>query len=420
MNIVHNLPPLLMQFIATIAFSFAVGLELHSYQRANGYPISFGTTRTFVLIGVLGFVLFGLDDGYGLFKAGLLVLGLMLTLYYWHTTEINRFSMVSMLLALATYSIGPVASRFPGWFLILFVVVLILLLGEKPTIRRFSDRVSNEEMVTIAKFLIISGIILPLLPDSLIIPTITITYHDVWLAVIVVSGISYISYLAQTYFFPSQGFMLTGILGGLYSSTAATIVIARRARETAFAHVVSSALIMATAMMYLRLLIFVFILDANASAALHLLLPFLAAFLLSCVAAIALLRWKSRHALIGDIPPIRHPLELRTALTFALLFVFFAVLTHYVIGGYGGRGLHIMAFATGFTDIDPFILSLLMGRYKVTTKSLIAAVIIASGSNNLLKAAYAMVLARKWSVLPAVVWLALLFVASILYSYLVL
>ncbi len=410
-------PPLLTHFIATVVFSFIVGLELHSYQRVNDYSVSFGTTRTFMLIGVLGFVLFSLDDRYLLFTVGLMLLGILLMLYYWRSTKKQHFSLVTILLALATYTIGPIAVRFPGWFLILFVVVLVLLLGEKPKIRRLSERISNEEMVTLAKFLIMSGIILPLLPDSQIAPMITVTYYKVWLAMIVVSGISYISYLAQTYFFQSQGLMLTGILGGLYSSTAATVVIGRRARNSAYEHVVSSAIIMATAMMYLRLLAVVFIFNRRAAS--YLLLPFLVAFALSCIVAFVLLRWQNRNAPIGDTPPIHHPLEITTALTFAFLFVFFATLTHYVVGDYGNKGLQLLAFATGFTDIDPFILSVLGGKYSVSMESLIAAVIIASGSNNLLKGIYAIVLARKWSVVPSALWLVFLFAASLLYARLV-
>jgi uncharacterized membrane protein (DUF4010 family) len=415
MNIISTLPPLLIHFITTVALSFMVGLELHSYQRANDYTVSFGTTRTFMLIGILGFVLFSLDNHYLPFTIGLLLLGILLMLFYWRSTKKEHFSLMAILLALATYTIGPVTSRFPGWFLILFVVVLILLLGEKPKIRRLSDRISNEEMVTLAKFLIMSGIILPLLPDSQIAPMVTVTYYKVWLAVIVVSGISYISYLAQTYFFQLQGLLLTGILGGLYSSTAATVVIGQRARDTAYEHVVSSAIIMATSMMYLRLLVIVFIF--NKSAASYLLLPFLTAFALSCIVALGLLRWNNHNAPTGDTAPIRHPLELKTALVFAFLFVFFASLTHYVVSDYGTKGLHILAFATGFTDIDPFILSVLAGKYNVSMESIIAAIIIASGSNNLLKGVYAIVLARNRSVMPAVLWLILLFAASLLYAF---
>ncbi len=417
MNMISALPPLLTHFIATIVFSFLVGLELHSYQRANDYSVSFGSTRTFVLIGILGFILFRIDpQRYLVFTVGLLLLGILLMLFYWRSTKKQHFSLAIILLALATYSIGPVAICFPGWFLILFVVALILLLGEKPKIRRLSDQVSSEEMVTLAKFLIMSGIILPLLPDSQIAPMITVTYYKVWLAVIVVSGISYVSYLVQTYFLKSQGLMLTGILGGLYSSTAATVVIGRRARETSYEHVVSSSLIMATAMMYLRLIVVVGLFNRNAAA--WLLPPFLGAAGLSCLLAFILLRWKNRNAPIGDIPPIRHPLELKIALMFAFLFVFFATLTHYVVGDYGTTGLQVLAFVTGFTDIDPFILSVLAGKYEVTQETLIAAVLVASGSNNLLKGIYAIVLARKGSVVPAAAWLVFLFIASLLYAYL--
>jgi hypothetical protein len=71
----------------------------------------------------------------------------------------------------------------------------------------------------------------------------------------------------------------------------------------------------------------------------------------------------------------------------------------------------------GFTDIDPFILSLLGGKFTVSDSAIVSAIILASGSNNLLKAAYAVSLARNRSVLFAAAWLTFLFVISIVYAY---
>ena len=82
------------------------------------------------------------------------------------------------------------------------------------------------------------------------------------------------------------------------------------------------------------------------------------------------------------------------------------------------HGLNYLAVIVGFTDIDPFILSLLSGKFSVAEPALVAAAILASGSNNLLKAAYAMGLARNRSILPAAVWLIFLFAVSIIYALL--
>jgi len=412
-----GIPPLLLQFIMTVAFSFVVGLEFRSYHHSNNYKLHFGSTRTFVLIGLLGFILFTLDPSRLLFASGLVLLGALLMIFYWRLSEERLFSMFSTLFALLIYLIGPIASIFPNWFLVLFVVVLILLLGEKPLIHRISDQLANEEIVTLAKFLIISSVILPLLPDEQIAPMLPVTYYRVWLAVIIVSGFSYLSYLINSYIFKSRSMLITGLLGGLYSSTAATVVLARQAHDLdgLSARKVSSALIMATTMMYLRLLAIIFVF--NYQVAQQLLLPFSFAIALSIMVIIALLTFKNNAVDTKNISEVKHPLELTTAILFALFFVLFAFLTQYVTSNFGGHGLKSLAIIVGFTDVDPFILSLLSGKFSVSNSDLVLAIILASGSNNLLKGAYALALARNKSVWLAAAWLGFLFIASITYAY---
>ncbi|MCX7097630.1 MAG: DUF4010 domain-containing protein [Methylococcales bacterium] len=417
MEFYNAIPPLLVQFALTVAFSFVVGLEFRSYHHANDYKLHFGSTRTFILIGVLGFVLYAVDPTRLLFAAGLLLLGGLLTVFYWRLSGEKFFSMFSTLFALLIYLIGPIASTFPNWFLVLFIVVLIVVLGEKPLIHRISDQLDNEEIVTLAKFLIISGVILPLLPDHPIADVLPVTYYRVWLAVIIVSGFSYLSYLSNTYFFKSRGLLITGLLGGFYSSTAATIIIARRAHEltSLSGRQVSSALIMATTMMYIRLLAIIFVFDRGVAA--QLLIPFSIIIAMCLLAIVGLLTIKNHAPELHDFSEVKHPLELSTAIIFALLFMLFTFLTHYVTSNFGDQGLKTLAMVVGLTDIDPFILSLLSGDFSVADKVIVPAVILASGSNNLLKAAYAVALARNRSVLLAAVWLGFLFLASVFYAF---
>ncbi len=95
----------------------------------------------------------------------------------------------------------------------------------------------------------------------------------------------------------------------------------------------------------------------------------------------------------------------------------FAFLTQYVTSTFGSHGLKSLAIIVGSTDIDPFILSLLGGKFTVSESAIVSAVVLASGSNNLLKATYAIALARNRSVLFAAVWLTFLFAISIIYAY---
>jgi uncharacterized membrane protein (DUF4010 family) len=415
-DLIATIPPVLIQFGMTVAFAFVVGLEFRRYHQINQYQLHFGSTRTFVLIAIQGFMLFSLDSGKLLFASGFLLLGASLLIYYWHLASKGILSIFSPLLALLIYLIGPIAITFPNWFLVLFIVVLVLMLSEKPEIHRFSDKLANDEVATLAKFLIISGVILPLLPDQPIAPALPVTYYKVWLAVIIVSGFSYFSYLVHNYFYKSRGLMITAVLAGLYSSTVATIIIGRRARGLATAEsYVSAALITATTMMYLRLLAIIFLFDSEVGSGL--LLPFASIIVLSVIAIAALVHYKKERPPGTDAVDVSHPLELSTAVLFAVLFMVFTFVTQYVISHFGHTGLNFLAIVAGLTDIDPFILSLLSGKFPVSELAIVAAIVLASGSNNLLKAAYAVFFARNVSVRFGAIWLTVLFWASIAYAY---
>lgn len=409
-------PPLLIQFVITAAFSFIIGLEIHSYRRINKQDHGFGTTRTFTMIGILGFVLYVVDERLLVYICGLVGLLALLIIYYYRRSTEHFYSLISPLLALFTYLVAPVLIRLPHWFAVLYVVTILLMLGEKPGIRRFSDAFRSTEMVTFSKFLLMAGVVLPLLPDRQIASFITVTYYQVWVALLVVSSLSYLSYLAQTYLFKKRGLLLTGLLGGLYSSTATTIVLARRSREVASSTEVTQAIILATAMMYLRLLLLMLFLGHMREAQ-QLLLPFLFMVVASLAAIWLVSRMPRGDRVDSGDTALTHPLEFKTALVFSLLFVFFAALTSIVINRYGSAGLHLLSFAVGLTDIDPFILSLLGGSFHIDESQMIAAIVIASGSNNLLKAGYAVLFGRNRFTRVAAAWLVILFAASMLYVF---
>ncbi|WP_297906649.1 DUF4010 domain-containing protein [Thiomonas sp.] len=409
-----TLPPALLQFAATATLAFVLGLELHSYRRAQDEGVGFGTTRTLTLIGAAGFVLWLLDGAQprGLYLGGLAALAV------WLAVDLARGGreggaggeLLPGMIALLAYALGPLVQTQPAWMVAAVLIVAILMLAEKPLIRKISDAMPVSEGVTLAKFLIIAGLVLPLLPDTPIPGLSTITYSKVWLAVVLISAISYAGYLAHTYLFPRASTLLTGLLGGVYSSTAATVVLARQARNDAtLAAQAPAATVLATAMMYLRLWVVIAVLG-HRDAALRLALPFGALCALSL--GVTWLLWRrAAHAAGGPAPAPaqltpRNPLDLPVALLFAALFVVFAALTAFVTSRFGVSGLNVLSFVVGLSDIDPFVLSLLAGHFQVGSSAVIHAVLIASGSNNLLKAVYALGLSRRRDMLPAAAWLA--------------
>jgi uncharacterized membrane protein (DUF4010 family) len=187
---------------------------------------------------------------------GLVVVGGLFLLDYWKRLQKGDATLLPTVIALLAFSLGPFVLTAPLVVIAARVIVILLALGQQAGIRRFSDAFPAEEGVTLAKFFVLAGLVLPLLPDGEIFGLAGITYIKVWTAVLVISGISYLGYLAHHYVFQRAGTLLMGTLGGLYSSTAATVVLARAMRATpAEAALAPAAVLIATAVMYARLLV---------------------------------------------------------------------------------------------------------------------------------------------------------------------
>jgi uncharacterized membrane protein (DUF4010 family) len=415
------LPHLLTGFLATAGLAFIIGLELHAYRRRGEGALlpeaqGFGTTRTVTLISALGFVLWVIAPVVP-FCVGFGVLGLALMLEYRKRVKAGDTSLVPTIIGLIAFALGPLLLTVPLAVVAALTVLILVALGEQVKIRRFSDAFPTQEGVTLAKFLVLAGLIYPLLPNKNVPYLPGISWTKIWAAVLVISAISYLGYLAHRYVFPRADTLLTGVLGGLYSSTAATVVLARAAKadpqNAAFA---PAAVIIATTMMYARLLVLIALLG-HVDAAMALALPFGGLFLASLAAA-GVLTWRSRGAQTQAHSPVSaNPLDLPVAFLFAALFVFFAAITQLVTTKFGVAGLHVLSFLVGFSDIDPFILSLLAGKFAVSQEAVTAAILIASASNNLLKAGYALAFSRNRMMLPAAGWLCLTAAVSFIVAF---
>jgi uncharacterized membrane protein (DUF4010 family) len=399
MSIQHLIPDEFIRFLLVLVFSLIIGLEQRRHHIAENEELLFGTDRTFTFIGLLGYVLFIADPkSYLPFLSGFVITGIFLAIQYFQKiSQHNNYGLTSSILALLTYCLPIMVFTQPVWLLLSFVVVILTLTELKNNLISLSKKASEEEFITLAKFIAFAGVILPLLPDKTISDQIPISPYNLWLAVVVVSGISYVSYLLKKFVFPDSGIMLTGILGGLYSSTATTVIIARRSKVGSTGAKAVSAIMVANGMMYLRILFLAFLF--NRAIATVLAVPFLILFAI----CILLSKLSGKHddmlqqSSADEMNAVenKNPLELKTAVIFGLLFVFFAIVTEYVMKTYGNSGITSLAFIVGVTDIDPFLLNLLQHMGGITETTIALAIINATNSNNILKMAYAITLSDK-------------------------
>jgi uncharacterized membrane protein (DUF4010 family) len=285
----------------------------------------------------------------------------------------------------------------PIWLVLSFIVALLIVTELKSHFITLSKKASEEEFITLAKFIAFAGIILPLLPEANISEQIPISPYHLWLAIMVVSGISYCSYLLKKFVFPDSGIFLTGLLGGIYSSTATTIILARQNKNELSGLQTVSAIMIANGMMYLRILFLAFIFNREIAGmlAIPFIVMFLITFLLSKFIDRKNEKTDSAEVQGNNLASEKNPLEFRTAAIFGVLFVVFALVTDFVLKTYGSAGVTNLAFAVGVTDIDPFLLNLLQQKSGIDQMTIVLAILNATNSNNLLKMLYSVALSSK-------------------------
>lgn len=400
-RIYQYLPRELVTFLLVTVFSLLIGLSQRKISlKREGETTLFGTDRTFTFIGILGYLLYILDPAdYRLFMGGGAVLGLLLGLnYYVKQTQYHVFGVTTIVIALITYCLAPVIMTQPSWFAVMLVVTVLLFTELKHTFTELAQRMKNDEMTTLAKFLAISGIILPMLPDENLIPGINLTPYSIWLATVVVSGISYLSYLLRRYVFHESGILVSGIIGGLYSSTATISVMARKSRTAAPGEAPEyvAAMLMAVSMMFLRFLILIGIFNRETLASIY---PYLLGMSLLSAGVAWYLHRKRPAPVEGQVEAedSSNPLEFKVALIFALLFVVFTVVTHYTLAYAGTGGLTALSFVSGLSDITPFILNLLQGTGNIPVEVIAACSLQAIVSNIAVNLCYALFFAGRRS-----------------------
>jgi uncharacterized membrane protein (DUF4010 family) len=287
-----------------------------------------------------------------------------------------------------TFVVGALVAREQFWLATTITVIGLLLLELKTFLEGLSTRVPSEEIFTFTKFLLLTAVILPVVRDQTYGPF-GFNPFKTWLVVVAVSAISYASYLIQLRTTGKGGILLAAILGGLYSSTVATVVLAKRAKGEKRPHLFSGSILIASSVAYARLIVLVALFSRELAAK-------LALWFIAFTVVGSLFGWfwtTRREPESGEVKSqvvAKNPLELSAAFLFALLFVVMLALTHYAVVTLGSAGVYALAALTGFTDIAPFVLGLANTVGTTTPVNLAAsAIVVAMASNNAVKAGYA-------------------------------
>ncbi len=381
-----------VKIVIVILAGFLIGLDIKTHRIKKDSAKEIGSVRTYAFIALLSYVFYKIDIY--LYLIGYIAITAHFLLFYMEKLKDKKSGILLFLLTSLVYTFGVIIIKFNAWFLIVVFIAIVFISNLNKRLKKFYKIFDETEIETIAKVVLLSGVILPLLPRTNIHELIPISFFKVWLAVVIVSMFSYVGYILKRYIFKDKGYWLTGILGGIYSSTATTIVLAKKARMSKSVDLFVSSIIIATAVMYLRLLGIAYAFNLNIATKLT--IPFVLLALLTSLISMFYYH-RARRDLNSNLneEEDQNPLELGTAFLFAFLFILMASLTHFVLSRYGDLGLNILSFIVGFTDIDPFVLSILSSKFSVTASGATTAILIAAGSNNILKAFYSYIFAKN-------------------------
>ena len=389
-----EIPSYLTHFILVSIFSLLIGLAQRKKNIFDKQE-TFGTDRTHTFIGIFGFICYHFDTkNLIFFGGGGILVSFFLGIYYLKKIhDENRYGITTILIALITYCFAPLLVLQPYWLSLLILATILVLTEMKATFIAFTEQISDEEFITLAKFILMAGVILPLLPNKPIFSFIDLHPYNVWLSVVIISGISYFSYLLRKFIFKNSGIVLAGALGGLYSSTATTIIMAKRSTTDSKKSLhYCAAIIAAITIMYMRVAVLCLLININLA---KVLLPYLGIMTFVCLVITALFTKKAlKEQPLIDAETVEikeNPLEIKFAVVSAILFITFSVITHFAIQYYGNQGLQVLSWLAGLADIDPFLLNIFQNNNTILPKILAAATLQTVVSNNLLKFIMAMI-----------------------------
>jgi uncharacterized membrane protein (DUF4010 family) len=385
---------LALRFGAALGLGLLLGLER---ERKRDAELLFGGVRTFALIALLGavgvFVERELNQGW-LVLVAFIAVGALVVVSYITTAARGEMGITTEISALLAFIVGALC----GWDRVgvasVATVVCLLLLTLKDYLHRLARRVELEDVEATLQFAVISVIILPLLPNETFgpPPLDVINPYKIWLMVVLIAGLNFLGYVLVKVFGSEHGLVVTGILGGLVSSTAVTLSFSQRSRqEPAMSSAFVLAIVVAWTIMFFRVVVMVGLVNPSLAAVLGLPLGLMAA----TGVLISLVLWRrTRSRETGVVTAGANPFELGEAIKFGLIFGVVTVVAKAAEVYLGETGLYLAGAVAGLTDVDAISLSM-ANLATADPESLEVAgrtIVIAVLSNTLVKAGMAVFL----------------------------
>lgn len=385
---------LIQTFLISLAIGALIGIERE--HRHIGKPQSSGL-RTFILMSLFGTLSAVIADSYSyniILAAAFLGVIVLISLGYLATVYVERnIGLVNEVALIITFLLGVMCyiKEFQ-YFSVILAILVTTLLATKRVTHGFAQKIKDVEVLDTLKFAIIAFVILPMLPNSEInlYGDVTLNPYQVWLMVVLIAGIGFVGYVLMRLFGPEKGIGITGMIGGLVSSTAVTTTMAGKVKENnSLLEVCLFATIIASAVMFMRILVIVAII--NSSLLSHILIPLLAMALTGAV--LAYIIWRKRGESKAETAEIEltSPFTLTPALKFGIFFAVVIIAAKLANAYFGETGVYAAGIFSGLAEVDAITLTMadISGKQIITANTAAIAITLAAMSNTIVKFAIA-------------------------------
>jgi uncharacterized membrane protein (DUF4010 family) len=352
----------------------------------------FAGIRTFVLLALTGFTGAALHFLLSpwVFAAILLAVMSLTAISYWITSTKGDIGATSELAGLLAMILG--ALSFLGYIEIslMITVIILVMLSSKVQLMNVIGKITQEEIYALVRFVVVALLIFPFLPNENYGPYQVINPKEIGWVIILTSGLGFLGYVLMRILGATKGILLTGIIGGLVSSTMVTWVFSKKSKEEhALNSLYTSAILAACTIMVVRVALWVFLF--NKALLNGLALPLSILFLTAAGATIYFYVKNKMDNTVETNLPLGKPLELTNAILFGLLYVAILLVISYANDYFGNEGIYITSGIAGASDVDAISISISkMSVITISANTAQNAILIATLSNTIAKFAIAL------------------------------
>lgn len=395
-------------FIISAGLGALIGLvQQWAWQQEHSQEAEYAGVRTFTLWALLGCATALISDRFGAAVFSVALAGLCL--YFIAARVIAKpeqaEGFTTFAVMMETFFLGALVYSGARSIAVILAAGTMVLLGSKRPISHWTRKFTPDDMFNVLQFVAVTGVVLPIVPNQGYGPFAALNPYDTWLMVVLISGMGFAGYVLVRLFGARAGIVITGLVGGLASSTATTLTFSRKSRETPGLSIPCTlAVVLACDVMVIRIAVMAGAISNEllwrAAAPL--------ALLLAPGVALAVWGWWQTRKLSGTVatPEVRNPLGLGTAIRFAAIYAVIRFLVKAAVEMKFTTAILPLAALSGLTDLDAITLSLARSVTEQTVSAPLAArgIIVAAISNSVVKAALAASLgspALRWRVLVA-------------------